>query len=152
MDPYKGRVKAAEDWLQTHKIDTWLIVTREGTDSSVPFLLGIRSVSLAFIFIRSNGEHTVLTSKSDQGNYEATDLFPHVHVFGENVEETFLHIWNELDCNRLALNLSESDEMSGGLTQGLFEWVESMIGENSLAEIEVSSEGFLKELLKTEIV
>ncbi len=147
MDTYIERVKIAETLLRKYQVDTWLIATREGSDQSVQFLLGIRSVSLAFIFIRSNGEHIVLTSKSDQGNYDSTGLFRHVYGYVEDAEDLFLRIWNHLRCSRLALNTSELDEMSGGLSQGLYEMLQNIIGEDLLAEIEVNSKEFMTDLI-----
>ncbi|MHC0039077.1 M24 family metallopeptidase [Pseudoneobacillus sp. C159] len=139
-------------YLKEHEMDTWLILTREGSDPSLPLLVGARSVHQAAIFIKSNGKHIVISSLSDKGNYQSLGLFPEVIHYEASMEETFLQVFNELNPTKLALNISESDHLCDGLTQGLYLWLEETIGKERLSTLEVSSEPILKKLrsIKTE--
>ncbi|MFD1738940.1 M24 family metallopeptidase [Bacillus salitolerans] len=139
------KLTQAEGLLKEHEIDTWLILSREGSDPSLPLVVGVRSVHLAAIFIRSNGEHIVLTSQSDRGSYESTKLFKQVITYEAGMEEAFLDVWTKLNCQRLALNISENDHMCDGLSQGLYEWLTDVLGDR-LEEIEVSSEPVLSNI------
>lgn len=141
-----SKLKQAEFLLQKHNIDTWLILTREGSDPCIPLLLGIRSVHQAAIFIRHDGKHIAVTSVSDKGNYEATGLFHQVRVYEVSMENTFLEVLHTLKPEKLALNFSESDHLCDGLTQGLYEWLEATVGSAHLSLLEVSSEEILKSL------
>lgn len=142
----KEKLEQAVKLMQENNIDTWLLLTREGTDPSIPLLVSVRSVHLAAIFIRSNGKHVVLTSASDFGSYKETDLFHEVRQYGTNVEKEFLDLFNELDIQKLALNISESDHLCDGLTGGLYQWLSELIGVETLERIEVSSEKMLKKI------
>jgi Xaa-Pro aminopeptidase len=148
----QSKLKQAEQLLQRYEMDTWLILTREGSDPSMPLLIGVRSVHQAAIFIRQDGQHLALTSVSDKGNYEGTGLFSKVVVYEDSMEEVFQELFQELSPAKLALNFSASDHLCDGLTQGLFLWLEDVIGAESLSSLEISSEKMLKELrsLKTE--
>lgn len=140
------KMEQATNLMKKHGIDTWLILTREGSDPALPLLVGIRSVHTAAIFIRSNGEHFALTSLSDKGSYESTKLFKKVMVYEAAMEEAFLNIVEEIQPAKLALNISESDHLCDGLTQGLYEWLENTVGIERLTNLEVSSEKILKKL------
>lgn len=148
-----SKLKQAEVLMEKSGIDTWLILTREGADPCMPLMLGIRSVHQAAIFIRQDGNHIAVTSVSDKGNYEATDLFQKVIIYEASMEQTFLEIFDSLKVEKLGLNYSESDHLCDGLTQGLYGWLEDTIGSTRLGVLEVSSEPVLKELrsIKTEL-
>jgi Xaa-Pro aminopeptidase len=132
--------------LNENHIDTWLILTREGTDSSVPLLFGTRSVHQAAIFINRTGEHVAITSVSDQGSYEQSELFSEVIPYHSDMDETFMKYFEKLNPNKMALNISEDDHLCDGLTLGLYMWLEQCIGTNQLNQIEVSSQSILKQL------
>ncbi|MBE4908519.1 aminopeptidase P family protein [Bacillus luteolus] len=146
------KLEQASKLLNEKGLDTWLLLTREGSDPALPLLVGIRSVHKAAIFIRSNGEHLALSSVSDKGSYESTKLFKRVEVYEASMEEAFLKMIDEIKPVRLALNISESDHLCDGLTQGLYLWLEDVMGKDRLASLEVSSEELLKKLrsVKTE--
>lgn len=132
--------------MKQNGIDSWLILTREGSDPALPLLVGIRSVHMAAIFLRSNGEHLALTSVSDRGSYEAIGLFHRILTYEASMEESFLNIFNQLNPQKVALNISESDHLCDGLTQGMYLWLEKVLGRNRLQQIETSSERLLKKL------
>lgn len=46
----------------------------------------------------------------------------------------------------MALNISESDHLCDGLTAGLYQWLSEVIGEETLTDVEVSSEPMLKQI------
>ena len=140
------KLAQAVQLMQENNIDTWLILTRAGTDPSSPLLISVRSVHLAAVFIRSNGEHVVLTSASDYGSYKDTGLFSEVRQYEASVDEAFLELYNELDIQKMALNISESDHLCDGLTAGLYQWLSEVIGEETLTDVEVSSEPMLKQI------
>jgi Xaa-Pro dipeptidase len=149
----KEKLVQATQLMKKHSIDTWLLLTREGSDPALPLIVGVRSVHQAAIFIKADGKHIVLTSKSDAGSYESTNLFSEVRVYETSLETMFLDTIAELNIQKLALNISEHDHLCDGLTYGLYVWLEKLIGEERLASIEISSEPILSELrsVKTSI-
>lgn len=148
----KEKVSQAVSLMLEKGIDTWLIITREGSDPALPLLVGVRSVHQAAIFIRSSGNHLVIASQSDTGSYRDTGLFKEIRTYEDSIEETFLAAWNEMYIQQLALNISEQDHLCDGLTYGLYRWLAETVGEKKLNAIEQSSEEILGELrsVKTE--
>lgn len=140
----KEKLEQTVQLMEESDVDTWLLLTREGTDPALPLLAGVRSVHQAAIFIRQNGKHVVITSVSDKGSYEASNLFKEVIAYDSSMEETFLNVFAELNVEKLALNISESDHLCDGLTFGLYRWLEDVLGRDKLADMEVSSESMLK--------
>ncbi|HLQ72301.1 MAG TPA: M24 family metallopeptidase [Bacillota bacterium] len=140
------KVEQAVKLMKKEKVDTWLILTREGSDPSVPLLLGIRSVHQAVVFINQNGKHVAITSVSDQGNYEQTGLYHMVIPYHASLEDTFLSYFEELNPKKMALNISEDDHLCDGLTLGQYMWLKNCIGREKLKEIEMSSSKILKQI------
>ncbi|WP_027964686.1 M24 family metallopeptidase [Halalkalibacillus halophilus] len=142
----KEKLDQAVQYMKAHDIDTWLILTREGTDPSCPLLISVRSVHLAAVFIRADGAHQVLTSASDYGSYVETGLFNKVIQYESDMEDDFRSLFDSLDIERLALNYSETDHLCDGLTAGLLEWLEDVIGEKRIMNLMLSSEPLLKQI------
>lgn len=142
----KEKLDQAVELMKEKEIDTWLILTREGSDPALPLLIGVRSVHQAAIFLRQSGDHLVIASQSDTGSYEATGLFKEVRTYEGSVEEMFIPAWAGLQIKKLALNISEQDHLCDGLTYGLYCWLQQTIGKEELSRLEISSEEILSEL------
>jgi len=142
----KEKLNQAVKLMKEKKIDTWLILTREGTDLNVPLLLGVRSVHQAAIFINQNGKHVAITSESDRGNYQQSELYLNVIAYQGSLKETFLDYFGKLSPQKMALNISENDYLCDGLTMGQYLWLEECIGKEKIQEIELPSEELLMQL------
>ncbi|MGG4498537.1 M24 family metallopeptidase [Brevibacillus reuszeri] len=142
----KEKLDHAATLLEMAGIDSWLVLTREGSDPSMPLLFGIRSFHTAAIFINRDGRHKVISTVSDKGNYEGTGLFSEVIPYYASLDEVFVQELEKLAPQKLALNISTHDHLCDGLTLGLYLWLEDLLGKERLQAIEVSSEAILKEL------
>lgn len=142
----KEKLDHAVTLLEKAGVDSWLVLTREGSDPCMPLLFGIRSFHTAAIFINRNGQHKVIATVSDKGNYEGTGLFAQVIPYYASLDEVFVQELEKLAPQKLALNISNHDHLCDGLTLGLYLWLEEMLGKERLQAIEVSSEAILKEL------
>ncbi len=138
------KVDQAVELMKEYGIDTWLILTRENTDPSLPLMVGVRSVHKGAIFLNSNGEHFVLTSVSDQASYEETGIFKEVIAYHSRIEEPFLELMEKFKPKKMALNISLEDHLADGLTVGQYQWLEGVLGKDRLREIEVSSENLVQ--------
>ena len=132
--------------LRREQIDALLVLSREGSDPCVPLLVGAKTVHLAAMFFGTDGEHTILTSESDRAHFEETGVFSTVAAYGASLEEPFLAELARRAPRRLALNVSETDHLSDGLTRGLYLWLRDTVAADALASVEVSSEAVLAEL------
>ena len=139
----REKLAQASEALREHGIDTWLVVSREGTDPAMPLLIGARSVHTAMIFIDPAGEHTVVASRSDAAHFEESRLFTRVLVYDEDLSTVFLAEYHRRAPRTVALNISEDDHLCDGLTRGLYLSLSDMLGAQRLAAVECSSRAML---------
>ncbi|MGM0837273.1 MAG: M24 family metallopeptidase [Bacillota bacterium] len=142
----KEKLDQAVVLLNKHNIDTWMIVTREGSDPSLPLLVGTRSIHQAVIFLNRHGRHKVVTSVSDKEAYVETELFEEVIIYEASIDDVFLQEYKQENPKNFALNISKDDHLCDGLTLGLYKWLERVLGKEELQKKETSSEEILKEL------
>lgn len=131
--------------LQVHDIDTLLILSREDSDVVLPLLLPVHVVAQTAFFFCSKGPHVVLTGRTDANMYREFGEFEVIEV-EEDFEKDFTAIFNRLNPRKLALNISEHDYLSDGLSVGQYQMLIDMIGSKRLAEIECSSEPIISKL------
>jgi Xaa-Pro aminopeptidase len=140
------KMDAAAALLRAEGADMWLVLTREGSDPALPLLVGARSVHEAALMIVPDGQHAVLCSQSDRGNYASTDLFAEVIVYEKDFTASLRQQMQRRRPTRLMLNYSTSDALSDGLTVGQYLLLEEVLGAEALRASERSSEGILKQL------
>jgi len=148
----REKVRQLECLLRTENIDALLILSREGSDKILPFLIGVNTVNLTAVFFTKEGKHTVIASLPDYRQYLESGIFDSVLPYDKSISEHFLTVFDEINPRRLALNIAERDAISDQLSLGLYRMLEDMIGRNRLQEIEASSEAIIRELrsVKTE--
>lgn len=139
----REKLQQATRLMREGEIDTWLILSREGTDPAMPLLIGAAAVHPAAVFLDSDGTHTILTSHSDAAHFEETALFSDVVVYGADLADAFLAEFRRRAPRRMALNISEDDHLCDGLTRGMYMWIQEIVGARSLREIECSSRQIL---------
>lgn len=149
----QGKVKQVEQLLNQHELDALLLFDREGMDGNVRFLLGVETMCLSAILLSKSGKHVVLTSASEQEKYEETGIFSEVLSYETRINELLLETIERLGVQTIALNISEHDQLCDGLTLGLYQMLEEILGKERLASMERSSEAILKEArsVKTEV-
>ncbi|THF84560.1 M24 family metallopeptidase [Cohnella fermenti] len=140
------KLEAASRLLREKDIDAWLILNREASDPSLPLLIGTTSIHEAAVVLKPDGEHLILASESDRGNFENGGLFAEVIPYGQSFEEELTALIDRLAPRKLALNFSLHDHLCDGLTVGQYQVLEKAVGRERLLGIEVSSEELLKEI------
>lgn len=142
----REKIAQLEHMLLDNNIDTLLLLSREASDPILPFLIGEDTVHLGAAFFNKTGKHIMVTSKSDAKKYEASGIFSEVITYDTALPEAFLPVFEGLSPNKLALNISEDDNICDGMTQGLYLILQDMVGKERLTQIEISAEDIIKEL------
>ncbi|MCF6138419.1 M24 family metallopeptidase [Pseudalkalibacillus berkeleyi] len=132
--------------MDSNQIDTWLVLTRDGYDPSLPFVLDMETTHTTALFIHKSGEHIALISEKDVGSLETSLPYSKIVTYSNHLEEAFLDVFNLLNPKVLALNVSKYDHLYDGMSLGLYKWLEKVIHPTRLSEIEVSSEPILHQL------
>lgn len=142
----REKIVQIEKILNEKDIDSMLILSREYSDTNLPFIVGDDAIHTAAAFINKNGKHIMITSVSDQKKFEESGIFDQVITYNVSVNEKLADEFNKMNIKKLALNISEEDNLCDGLTQGLYLMLQDSIGADKLKEIEVSSEEILQEI------
>lgn len=149
LEKYKihlEKVKQLESILKERNIDILLILSREGSDPVLPFLVGEDTVNITAAFFNKNGKHTILASSADKKKYEESGIFSEVKAYGMDFKKAFLDEFSRLNPNKVALNISENDAICDGLSVGLYMLLEDILGKEMLDKIQISSEDIIQDL------
>ncbi|GHU79900.1 hypothetical protein FACS1894191_3790 [Clostridia bacterium] len=142
----REKIKQLETLLSARGVDALLILSREGSDKILPFLIGADTIHLAAVFFTRQGEHAIITSKADEKKFRESGIFERVLVYEKSLSEHFVSVLNGISPNKLALNISESDAVADNLTLGLYKMLEDLMGAERLHTLEVSAEEMVREL------
>ena len=142
----REKIRQLEVLLASQDIDGLLLVSREGGDPILPFLIGEDTVHLGAAFFMRDGHHIMIASQSDEKKFIPSGIFSQVLTYNKALEEVFVPVFDRLAPKKLAINVSETDIIADGLSYGLYLMLEKMLGRERLAAVEVSGEGLIREL------
>ncbi len=139
------KMRQLEHELESRKIDALLILSREDSDTVLPLLLPVHVVAQTAFFFCRDGSHIVLTGKTDANMYSEFGIFE-IITCREPFEVELKRIFDRLKPDSLALNISEQDYLSDGLTLGQYQMLQDVLSEKELARIECSSQPLIQVL------
>ncbi|MDY6765017.1 MAG: M24 family metallopeptidase [Halobacteria archaeon] len=118
----REKVDQAVEVLDELNQDTWLTFCRETSEIDepcLPFLLGFDVVWPTMILLTSEGRKEVIIGRHDSANAEELGIYE-VHPYDESLKATFLDILKEIDPETVAVNFSKDNNVSDGLTHGMY--------------------------------
>ncbi len=123
--------------IKENNVDAWLITGRETIMRSEPILpvLGDMDFIIATTLIFTNSKCIAIVSPLDVEGYRLIKGIDEVIEYKTTMEETIKEVLKDLDPQRLALNFSNSDASSDGLTVGM-----KMMLDKVLASIDFKGE------------
>ena len=142
----REKTRQLEKILREQNVDALLILSREGSDDVLPFLIGDNSTHLCAAFFMKDRKHIMLTSKSDEKKYTQSSIFSEVAVYEKSLNELLTQALNRIAPKNLALNMSKNDPIADGLSYGLYLTLADIIGKERLNAIVLSSENIIREL------
>ena len=107
--------------IKENNVDAWLITGRETIMRSEPILpvLGDMDFIIATTLIFTSSKCIAIVSPLDVEGYRLIKGIDEVIEYTTTMEETIKEVLKDLDPQRLALNFSNSDASSDGLTVGM---------------------------------
>ena len=142
----KEKVRQLEALMKGQDVDAFLILSRENSDSILPFLTGEDVIDLGAAFFLKDGRHVMLASMADEGRFRASGVFEKMLSYDGSFSNLFKQEFDGISPTKLALNVSQSDPISDKLTYGLYLMLEELVGQEALERIEVSSKALIREL------
>ena len=119
--------------MQKHNIDLWLVVTRENNPDPIARDLGADSPVLpaALLFEVHEGKlrSRVICASFDRTPFETGGIFSDVISYGsEGLLPHLRRLVQEIDPQRIAINVSELEPLADGLSAGLKGYAERAVG------------------------
>ncbi len=140
------KIQQVVKFLSEKQIDTLLIMSREYTDGNMKFITGDETKETCAVFINASGEHSAIVHESEKDVFAKSPIFKNIVTYKDDIESALKQEFGKQSINKLALNVSIDENLCDGLTQGLYEILQSVLGEDNLSKIEVSSEPILMEI------
>lgn len=137
----QDKLKIIYQTLNECNVDSWIVVGRETDMNSEPVLPVLGDIEFiidtAFIFSK-DGTMTALVSVLDYEGYVRMDGIDKVVAY-ETLKQGFIDYFKENKANVLALDFSENDPASDGLTVGLYNTLQAAMKEADYAPEIVSA-------------
>ena len=129
----------ARELLAKQGVDVWLTFSREGSDLLLPFAMGGEYlVGQAALMVFAEGPSVAIVADYDTGQVEGE--FDIIHGYSGDWKEPFLETLRERNPSRIAVNYSENDFGTDGLTYGLYLKLTRALAEIGMADRIESSE------------
>lgn len=136
------KLEQLQDALNKKGVDALVVLSRNNSDKTLELFVDADITNqVAFIFIQ-NGLSLVLCDKRDSHKYEELSV---VEVEND-IYSTVTRVLKEHGISQIALNISESDYMSDGLTIGQYLGLEEAVGKDLFDRMYVSSEEIVGDL------
>ena len=137
------KIAQARQILSELEIDCWITFTRETQitgDPTLPFLAeGDLTWHSALIVTRDHGTHAIV-GQYDRQSVEETGGYDRVVGYVEGIKAPLVEYLKSLAPRSVALNFSRENEISDGLTHGMYLTLLDLLAEAGLADRVVSAE------------
>ena len=147
LEDQKGR--QACEILNELDLDCWLVWVRETSqiaDPVLPLVFGGDLVGQSALIFTKGGERIAIVKDYDAAGVEARDLFDRVLPYAEGIRTSLLEELQRIDPGKIAVDFSETDVASDGLTVGMYRLLQRYLKETPYSERLVSAEGLIGRL------
>jgi Xaa-Pro aminopeptidase len=147
LEDQKGR--QACEILKELDLDCWLVWVRETsqmTDPVLPLVFGGDLVGQSALIFTKGGERTAVVKDYDATGVKARGLFDRVLPYTEGIRTPLLEELRRIEPGKIAVDFSETDVASDGLTVGMYRLFQRYLEETPYSERLVSAEGLIGRL------
>lgn len=109
--------------LREFGVDVWLLFAREShtlRDPAFDLVVGTNVTWPSAFLLSASCERLAIVGSLDKANLEMHGHYPEILGYVGGVSETLRDALRRLNPRRIAINYSESDAMSDGLTHGMY--------------------------------
>ncbi len=145
----KEKIKQAIEILNEEDIDMWLIFGREYAtipDPAADLVVGVHYTWHSAFMIFKDGDTVAIVGSLDEAELKKRGYYKKVIPYVGGIREEFLKILNEKDPKKIAINYSEDDIMSDGLTYGMYLYLRKILSGTPYLDRFVKSERIVSKL------
>ncbi len=140
------KTEQAVEILQEKGIDLWLTLVRETSQVRDPMLeplLGMDLTWISALLIHRSGERVAIVGRYDRDNVEHLGAYNRVIAYDQSIRRDLLEAIQGFDPQQIAINYSEDDPASDGLTHGLFRRLTHILADTPYASRLVSADSVI---------
>lgn len=144
----REKIAQAKEILREEKIDLWLTFVRESEITNDPVLdliLGANCTWHSAFMIPAEGDPVAIVGSLDQARIRETGAYE-VIGYKQSIKEDLIERIRRFSPAKIAINSSENDVMSDGLTHGLYLSLQKYLAGTPYGERLVSAEGVISKL------
>ncbi len=138
----RSKIEQAAQILEELDIDAWMTFVRESSvvhDPCIDLVVGANVTWQSAFLITRKGERIAILGSLDKAAHEMLGHYPEIVPYVQGISEDLKKTLARLNPNKLAVNFSETDEMSDGLTHGQYLLLKKMLGDTPYGDRLVSS-------------
>jgi hypothetical protein len=135
------KTEQAVEILREKGVDLWITLVRETSQVRDPMLdplLGLDLTWISTLLIHRSGERVAIVGRYDRDNVERLGAYDRVIAYDQSIRRDLLETIQGFDPQQIAINYSEDDPASDGLTYGLFRRLSNILADTPYASRLVS--------------
>ena len=144
----REKISQAPSIMKEENIDLWLTFVRETEvihDPALDLILGANCTWQSAFIITSKEDTVAIVGSLDETRIRETESYE-VIGYKQGIRETLIKQLDRFSPERIAINYSENDLMSDGLTHGMYLILINYLKGTPFADRLVSSEGLISKL------
>jgi Xaa-Pro aminopeptidase len=143
------KVSQAVNLLSEFEVDMWLTFVRETSafaDPVLPLIYGYDLTWQSALMITHQGERIAIVGRFEAETARCTGAYSEVIAYDESIKPALIEVLQRLNPRRIAINFSEDDPVSDGLSFGMFRTLESYLEETTYCDRLISAEEIIAAL------
>ncbi len=143
------KIKQAISILNEEDVDMWLIFGREsGTipDPAADLVVGVHYTWHSAFMIFKDGDTVAIVGSLDEAELKKRGYYKRVIPYVGGIKEKLIEVLEEKDPKKIAINYSEDDIMSDGLTHGMYLYLNKILSGTPYSDRFVKSERIVSKL------
>jgi Xaa-Pro aminopeptidase len=143
------KVSQAVNLLSEFEVDAWLTFVRETSafaDPVLPLIYGYDLTWQSALMITPQGERIAIVGRFEAETARRTGAYSEVIAYDESIKPALIEVLQRLNPEKIAINFSEDDPVSDGLSLGMFRTLESYLKETPYRDRLISAEKIIAAL------
>lgn len=149
MTLIQEKVQQAIDILEEKNVDVWLTFVRETSavaDPILPLIYGATLTWTSALILTRSGRKIAIVGRYEAETAGRTGAYDEVIAYDQSIRPELLRIMEQLSPRQIAINTSQNDPSSDGLTHGMYQVLTGYFEGTSFSDKLISAEEIISSL------